>query len=621
MILDEYVEIELTNRNYKKLVKKYDTQLFVGDILRVPINELSIGSHNKVNISCDYCGKKLIVPFKRYINSTKVVDKYSCSSKECSNKKIIEVNNVKYGVDNVFQNEFLKYKIKKKLNEKYGVNHPMHSDKVKDKIKETNLKKYGVDNYSKTDEYKTRVKETNMKKYGVEWYLQSIDLREKSKKTSIKKYGVDHPHKSREVREKFENTCFENYGLKTNLLSECNIEQVKKTNLEKYGFEYPSQSEEVKEKMKSTNLDRYGVDNYTKTDEYKEKSKLTNLEKYGNEYVLASDIFRNNMIISNDNNYIEYKGNSISLFKCDEGHNFEIGTSLYFSRKRINTPLCTICYPINNAQSIKELLVYNYIRSIYDGEIIQSYRDGLEIDIYLPDLNLGFEFNGLYWHSSDKKSKNYHIDKTQHFNNKGIRIIHIWEDDWKNKEEILKSMINNHLGKTSNKIYARKCRLSKIDDMKIVRDFLNENHIQGFVSSKIKIGLYHNNELVSIMTFDKNEGRKKMNDKEWNLSRFCNKINTSVVGGASKLLSYFINEYYPKRIISYADIDWSIGDLYLKLGFKEIYKTQPDYKYILDDVRIHKSRFRKSRTGITESDLNILKVYDCGKSKFEIKLS
>ena len=128
------------------------------------------------------------------------------------------------------------------------------------------------------------------------------------------------------------------------------------------------------------------------------------------------------------------------------------------------------------------------------------------------------------------------------------------------------------------------------------------------------------------MTFDQSEGRLKMDNSGYNLSRFCNKINTNVVGGASKLLSYFIKVYKPSRIVSYADKDWSIGSLYYTLGFENIGGNGPDYKYIVDGKRVHKSRYKKSRLGIqgtsiTEHQetkrLGIHRIYDCGKIKFE----
>lgn len=131
------------------------------------------------------------------------------------------------------------------------------------------------------------------------------------------------------------------------------------------------------------------------------------------------------------------------------------------------------------------------------------------------------------------------------------------------------------------------------------------------------------------MTFNKSEGRNKMKDNEWNLSRFCNKLDYSVIGGASKLLNYFIKNKNPLRIISYADKDWSNGVLYEKLGFTKISDSGPDYKYLVNKIRKHKSNFKKKNIGIegldiTEAEYMNLngysKVWDCGKIKFELSI-
>ena len=288
----------------------------------------------------------------------------------------------------------------------------------------------------------------------------------------------------------------------------------------------------------------------------------------------------------------------------------------------MNNPLCTICYPISENNSIKELEVLRFIEKIYKGKILPGYRDNMEIDIYLPELKLGFEFNGLYWHSEEYKDKNYHLDKTLFFKKKDIRIIHIWEDDWDNKKDIIKSQIKNYLGLIENKIFARKCIIKEIQSS----DFLNINHIQGNVSSSLKLGLFHNDELVSLMTFDQFEGRKKMGKEEWNLSRFCNKINYNVIGGAGRLFNYFIKTYNPSRLISYADRSWSEGNLYYQLGFKLKSETKIDYKYIVNNVRENKTKYKKSKLikkgfigtekEITEN-LGYKRIYDCGKFKFE----
>ena len=435
---------------------------------------------------------------------------------------------------------------------------------------------------------------------------------EKRKKTNLEKWGVEHVLQNAEVKQKFKETHLERFGVENYSMTDEFLEKQKNTSLEKWKVEHPSQNVDVKTKKELTNLKKWGVKSTLNI----EKSNKNRLK------VFNSEEFRSNYDITSHPNYIKYLGNSISKFKCDcnKEHHFEILYDNFKSRLENNIPLCTICYPINELVSIKENQVLEFIKSHYDGEVIQSYRDVLEIDIYLPDLKIGFEFNGLYYHSDKFKDKNYHLDKLNFFKEKNIRVINIWENDWSNRQEIIKSQILNILGK-SNKIPARKCVIKEINNIKIARQFLDKNHIQGFVKSNIKLGLYHQNELVAIMLFDKSEGRKKMAQNEWNLSRFCNKINFSIIGGASKLLNFFIKNYSPKRIVSYSDKDWSLGHLYKNLGFSKVHETKPDYKYIVNNEMIHKSRFRKSVTGISESNIEIPKIWNCGKIKFEKKLN
>ncbi len=468
-----------------------------------------------------------------------------------------------------------------------------------EKIKESNLLKYGVTSVAKLDSSKEKAKQTSLEKWGVESHLMTDIIKKKIKKTNLEKYGVENPMQSKEVREKQVATLIDKWGV-DNISKLESIKGLKKeTTLKNWGVEIPLRNKKIKEKLKKTNLERYGDQYFTRTEKYR----------------------KDNYDIANDHFYLEYKNDGISIFKCDynKEHDFEITKDVYSKRKLYNVGLCTICNPVGENSSIKEKDLLDFISNIYPSEIIHSYRDGLEIDIYLPNLNLGFEFNGLYWHSSDKKDKFYHINKTNYFRERGIRIIHIWEDDWDNRRDIIKSQIRNIIGLTENKIFSRKCHVKEIKDSKIATKFLEENHIQGKVASCLKLGLYFEKELVSLMTFDHYEGRNKMEDGGWNINRFCNKVNYSVIGGASKLLKYFINNYDVKKIVSYADKDWSDGGLYEKLGFKKISESKPDYKYLIKNERIHKSRFRKSKIGISESFLNIPKVWNCGKIKFELK--
>lgn len=400
---------------------------------------------------------------------------------------------------------------------------------------------------------------------------------------------------------------------------------------EKWGVDNYSQTQECKDLIAINNMEKYGVKTTLLVDDVKEKIKATNLEKYNTEHPLASDKIRekgkHKYLRSVKNTYIEIneKGykfingeDSIYSIECPKKHIFNIDYSLLYNRvKETHVELCTICNPKDNKQSNFEREIITYISNNYNGIIIESDRkklNGKELDIYLPDLNIAFECNGLYWHCELEKNNLYHIDKTNNCEKIGIHLIHIWEDDWKNKSEIIKSKINNIL-KGNNKIYARKCNIVILSN-KECRNFLQENHLQGAINSSINIGLLYNNDLISLMTFGKL--RKNLNQSNiedvWEMYRFCNKLNTVVVGGASKLFKYFTNEYNPKMIISYADRSWSWinNNLYTKLGFDFNNYTQPNYHYIINNTRRNRFNFRK--------DVLIKEGFDPLKSEHEIML-
>lgn len=291
------------------------------------------------------------------------------------------------------------------------------------------------------------------------------------------------------------------------------------------------------------------------------------------------------------------------------------------------------CPKCNSNISKKETEVRDFISTIYNGEIITNSKkiiNGYELDIYLPDINFAIEYNGLYWHSEKHiLDKNYHLKKTKECESKGIHLFHLFEDDWILKNEIVKSMLINNISKSKNIIYARKCLIKDVnyDDAKI---FLDNNHLQGYSSSKIKLGLYYNDKLVSLMTFGNYRiclGKKAIED-HYELIRFCNKINHTVVGGSSKLFKSFIKKYKPKQILSYADYSWSKGNMYNKLGFTLVSTSRPNYHYIIGNKKHHRYKYRKSELIKQGFDKNksehqimyerkIYRIYDCGTLKFE----
>lgn len=205
---------------------------------------------------------------------------------------------------------------------------------------------------------------------------------------------------------------------------------------------------------------------------------------------------------------------------------------------------------------------------------------GKEIDILIPEKKVGFEFNGLYWHSSnstedDADFQNMHIDKTNMCEKNGVQLYHIFENEWKHKREIWQSVILNAIGKTPDKIFARKCTVVEVSDID-ARKFCLENHLQGPSSSSVRLGLEYDGILVSLMTFGK---PRFNNEHDFELLRFCNMCYTSVVGGASKLLKAFFRKHPGAKLVSYANRRWSNGSLYRSLGFTQMSIGKPAYWY------------------------------------------
>lgn len=286
----------------------------------------------------------------------------------------------------------------------------------------------------------------------------------------------------------------------------------------------------------------------------------------------------------------------------------------------------------NNGPSKPEEELVAFIKDLGITNIIQSDKRilaGLELDIYLPELKIAIEFNGNRFHSDLYKKKTYHLKKTQECNLKGIRLIHIWECDYTKKKPIILSNIKTILGKTDSRIYARKCIIRTVSSMETQR-FLNQNHLQGNTVAGTRLGLYYKDDLVAMMTFSKLRKAVGMTHKEgsFELARFCNQLNTSVVGGASKLFQYFIKTYKPEYVFSFANRDWSMGNMYSKLGMTSKGVTPPGYFYTKSQYRYSRFAFTKHKlvemgfdSSKTEYDImteeGYFRIWDCGNLKYE----
>lgn len=285
--------------------------------------------------------------------------------------------------------------------------------------------------------------------------------------------------------------------------------------------------------------------------------------------------------------------------------------------------------------SASEQEIYDFIDDNIDTNIIQndtSLLSGLELDIYLPELKLAFEYNGSRFHSYQYKEKNYHLNKTKECNLHGIDLIHIWEPDWIQKRSIIKSMILSKLGKIDTRIYGRKTEVREID-FQTSKQFLIDNHLQGNSVSSIRYGLYYNNELVQVMTFGKLRRAvgHKSKKNSYELLRFCSKKNTVVIGGANKLFSTFIKKHNPHYVLSFANRDWYSGNVYSKMGFDFNGYTSIGYFYVKGKRKYHRYKFQKHKLVeqgedplLTEYEIMLkrgyYKIWDTGNSKFIWKI-
>lgn len=240
------------------------------------------------------------------------------------------------------------------------------------------------------------------------------------------------------------------------------------------------------------------------------------------------------------------------------------------------------------------------------------------------------EYVILYF--SLKQNNKYDVyEKKRLYEKRGNKVIVVFEDEFLNKKDIVLKKLKHILLLNNNteKIMARKCSLKEIDK-NIAKEFLNNNHIQGFVSSTVYLGAFYGDKLISVMCFTKEENKK------WNLTRFASDNDYICNGVGGKLFKYFIKNYDYTEIKSFSDRRWSYNEtdnLYTKLGFVKSKVLSPDYHYIKngDSNRYHKFSFRKNilikkypnidlDPRLTELEMTKMlgydRIWDCGLVKY-----
>lgn len=306
--------------------------------------------------------------------------------------------------------------------------------------------------------------------------------------------------------------------------------------------------------------------------------------------------------------------------KCNNKTHFNHSQNCY-------TVFCD-SYNCQVSTSKAEIEIYEFLKKYDDSTELNFILNSKKFDIIVKSKKLVVEHNGLWFHGDAIKNKenekSYHLDRYNLLKTNGYSLFNIWGDEWQYKQDIIKSMLLYKIGKSSLNINARECIIKEIKE---TRDFLNTNHLQGWCQSSINIGLYYNDELVSLMTF----GKRSISKKRYNfeLLRFCNKLNTNVRGGASKLFTYFKNNYKNiEKINTFASCDYSNGKLYDFLGFKEKEHTGLNFWWSDTKNRFCRNKFMKHKLieeGFdptkTEDEImrerGYMKIWGTGNLKYE----
>ena len=526
-------------------------------------------------LKCDYCGRQFTRIKRSRDLSNKNVDKDSCDHKNCRSKKKKEIfDHLKNDVS--YQDKIKKIAEKKRQNniKKYGCENYFSSEDFKKKRLKTLMERYGVTSLYLNPELLEKYKQTCMERYGVDNYAKYIEFYDKVIATNLDKYGHRSAISNKHVLQKRKDTCVKKFGKEHYTQTQEYLENRTKLWLELYGVEHTSQLASNREKAKETCQMKYGVDNYAKTDEFKSRYIRTCTEKFG---VPNPLLLKQNQIYG------------------------------------------------KTQQEIKE-----WLQSLgFNFESNYTIVDGKEIDLYNNELKIGIEYCGLYWHnelSLSPRDSRYHYEKYKKCLAKDIRLITIFEDEWKKQKDLCKSRISSIIGIQQNKAFARKCICKEITK-KEFKKFCDENHLQkGNNLGLAFFGLFYNGELIGGMSF----GRHHRKPSVLTLDRLCFKKDWNVIGGSGKLFDACLkwaraNNY--NKIISWSDNRWSNGGIYKKLGFVLDEELQADYCYVNyknPTQRISKQSQAKNKNGCpidkTEREwclhLGLARIWDCGKKRW-----
>lgn len=453
---------------------------------------------------------------------------------------------------------------------------------------------------------------------------------QKRVQTNLLKYGVSNAGQTEKAKQARQDLYEDTQKV------EQIVAQIQQTNLTKYGVTNPMQLKSVQDKAQKTNLIKYGSANPMSNQTIAAQSAQTRKERYEPHYLARQNYHRFcTTVVENfgvkplipEADYIGIQCRPNMIFEC-------VTCATQFDKRfdYASPPICKVCNPSETSyKSREELQLLDYIKSIYTGAIISGDRriiNPYEVDILLPEINLGIEYCGLYWHSelSGNKTWNYHYRKYKAAKDKNLRLVTLFSDEWLSKTGVVKQFLKVILNREIHSVYARKCEFTVLDHQ-VAKEYLQSHHIIG-APQKISWagGLHHNGKLCAVMTF------RNTQNQVYELNRFS--THGHVVGAASRLLKKFVQSHSVEKVISFSDNRFSEGRLYQQLGFVPGGNVPPMQYYVKGySERFHKLALGKSKLvehypdiDLTQTEWHILqslgydRIWDCGKIKWIIQI-
>ena len=477
----------------------------------------------------------------------------------------------------------------------------LHTKEVREKANKTCREKYGVDYPFQNLDNQRKASETLLARFGHLSAMQDKDVLSKSRSTwnSKSQEELDEIQKKREI------SLFNSNGIRWSFHSkESFLKSIRtawtvsardrriQTNMERWGASHPTKSLIIRRKLE--------VKRYPKEILDKLESRDFWLDQYFEKKLPLYQIAKNLGV--NDTNVASY------FYRFG----FEVRESSFVSNEEMEFRSFLLSMG-------GEPIIFNsrFLEIADDSQLRRQ-----ELDVYFPERKLAFEYNGIWYHDEyHGRDRLYHLRKTLECERLGIRLIHVWSDDWMFKRDCMISKILAILGKSSEKIFARCCEVRKVDK-KMKRIFYEKNHIKGNGGSSIDLGLFYSDKLVACISF------KDLQNEIFDLNRYATSCN--VVGGFSKLLQNFKRNFSWSKIYTYADRSWSRGEVYLKSGFSLVGETEPEF-YGVGVKRINRLHYTKELLAKTlpnyREDLSQLEnlrasnvpiLWGCGQLKFEL---